>query len=43
MVQRGQTLYSIARHYGTTMWAIAIANNLRNPNIIYLGQRLAIP
>jgi spore germination protein len=43
IVQRGETLYSIARRYGTTFWAIAVANNLNNPNIIYAGQRLLIP
>jgi LysM repeat protein len=43
VVQAGQTLYSIARHYGTTYWAIAMANNLANPNVIYAGQRLVIP
>jgi len=42
-VQRGDTLYSIARRYGTTHWAIAIANNLSNPNYIYPGQGLVIP
>jgi LysM repeat protein len=43
VVQRGETLYSIARRYGTTVWAIAMANNLSNPNVIYAGQRLVIP
>lgn len=43
VVQSGETLYSIARHYGTTYWAIAMANNLPNPNVIYAGQRLVIP
>jgi LysM repeat protein len=43
VVQFGETLYSIARHYGTTFWAIAMANNLANPNVIYAGQRLVIP
>jgi LysM repeat protein len=43
VVQLGETLYSIARRYGTSVWAIAMANNLYNPNVIYAGQRLAIP
>lgn len=43
IVQSGETLYSIARRYGTTYWAIAMANNLANPNVIYAGQRLVIP
>ena len=43
IVQVGETLYSISRRYGTTYWAIAMANNLANPNVIYAGQRLVIP
>jgi LysM repeat protein len=43
IVQRGETLSSIARRYGTTAWAIAIANGLRNANYIWAGQRLYIP
>ena len=42
VVQRGETLYSIARRYGTTAAALATANGLRNPNFIYVGQRLTI-
>jgi LysM repeat protein len=43
VVQRGQTLHSIALRYGTTAAALASANGLRNPNFIYVGQRLTIP
>jgi len=43
VVQRGETLWSIALRYGTTPWAIANANGLRNMNCIYVGQRLVIP
>jgi spore germination protein len=43
IVRRGETLASIARWYGTTVRAIMRANNIRNPNIIYRGQRLVIP
>ncbi|MFN2226843.1 MAG: LysM peptidoglycan-binding domain-containing protein, partial [Anaerolineae bacterium] len=43
VVQRGQTLASIALRYGTTAAAIASANGLRNPNLIYVDQRLTIP
>lgn len=43
IVQRGETLYSIARRYNTTYWAIAVANHLSNPNVIYAGQHLVIP
>jgi LysM repeat protein len=43
IVQRGETLFSIAVRYGTTTQAIASANGLSNPNYIYAGQRLRIP
>ncbi|NLF01894.1 MAG: LysM peptidoglycan-binding domain-containing protein, partial [Anaerolineales bacterium] len=43
VVQRGETLYSIARRYSVGMWDIARANGLTNPNRIYVGQRLVIP
>jgi LysM repeat protein len=43
VVQPGDTLYSIARRFGTTYWAIAQANHIVNPNRIYVGQRLVIP
>ena len=43
VVQRGQTVASIARYYGTSVAAITAANGLRNPSLIYVGQRLRIP
>jgi LysM repeat protein len=43
IVQHGETLTSIARRYGTTVWTLARMNNLPNPNIIYAGQRLHVP
>ena len=43
VVQPGDTMYSIARRYGVSMWAIAEANGIVNPNFIYVGQRLIIP
>jgi LysM repeat protein len=42
-VQPGQTLYSIASNYGTSVWAISCANGIYNPNYIYAGQVLVIP
>lgn len=42
-VQRGDTLFSIARRHGTTVGAIVAANNIPNPNLIYVGQQLEIP
>jgi len=43
VVKRGDNLTRIARRFGTTWQAIATANRLRNPNLIYPGQRLLIP
>ncbi|MDI9628417.1 MAG: LysM peptidoglycan-binding domain-containing protein [Acidobacteriota bacterium] len=42
-VQPGDTLYRIAARYGTTVTAIANANNIADPNLIYPGQVLMIP
>ncbi len=43
VVRRGDTLAKIALRYGVTVRALSRANNLRNPNLIYVGQRLLIP
>jgi LysM repeat protein len=43
IVRPGQTLYSIASSYGLSTWAIARANGVWNPNMIYTGQVLIIP
>ena len=43
VVQRGDTLNKIAAEFGTTARAIAVENNIRNINLIYVGQRLIIP
>jgi LysM repeat protein len=42
-VKRGDTLTTIALQYRTTVWALAIANNLANPSFIWVGQGLTIP
>jgi len=39
----GQTLYRISLIYGVTVDALVRANNLANPNLIYVGQVLRIP
>ncbi|RMF81289.1 MAG: LysM peptidoglycan-binding domain-containing protein [Chloroflexi bacterium] len=41
-VVRGDTLGSIARRFGTTIQAIASANGIANPNLIFPGQVLTI-
>jgi len=43
VVQPGENLYRIALLYGVTWDAIARANGLWNPNLIYAGQVLVIP
>jgi lipoprotein-anchoring transpeptidase ErfK/SrfK len=43
VVQRGDTLSRIAARYGVSAGALAAANGIRNPNLIYTGQRLSIP
>jgi murein DD-endopeptidase MepM/ murein hydrolase activator NlpD len=42
LVKSGETLSRIARRYDTTIEAITAANDLRNANLIYPGQRLTI-
>ena len=41
-VQPGDTLWGIAERYGTTVSALAAANGIRNPDLIYPGQVLRI-
>jgi LysM repeat protein len=43
VVRAGQNLTQIARSYGVTVNAVVRANNLWNPNVIYVGQVLVIP
>ncbi len=43
VVQRGDTLYSIARRYGVSVWELAAYNNIYNMDRIYVGQVLFIP
>jgi len=43
VVQRGETLYSIASLYGVSVEAIAAVNALDDPAHIVVGQRLIIP
>ena len=43
VVQRGENLFRIALRYNTTVEAVAAANGIRNPQLIYVGQKLTIP
>lgn len=43
VVRLGETLFSIAHRYNTTIRAVAELNSILNPNLIHIGQRLIIP
>ncbi len=43
VVKAGDTVSGLAVRYGTTVTAIANANNLSNPSLIRIGQTLTIP
>lgn len=42
VVKRGDTLTAIAKKYNTTIKKIAADNNIKNVNLIYVGQKLKI-
>ncbi len=43
VVQQGDTLFAIARRFGTSVQALATANNIADPGKISAGQTLTIP
>ena len=42
-VVKGDTLWSIARRYNTTVEELVRLNNIKNKDLIYIGQKLKIP
>jgi N-acetylmuramoyl-L-alanine amidase len=42
-VRAGESLWTIARHYGVSIGSIAAANAIADPGRIFAGQRLTIP
>jgi len=42
-VQFGENLYRISLRYGTSVQAIATANNISNPNVVFAGRVLCLP
>ncbi|HZX46041.1 MAG TPA: LysM peptidoglycan-binding domain-containing protein [Clostridia bacterium] len=42
-VRPGDTLYSIARNFNTTVHNILVFNDIPNPDLIFVGQVLIIP
>ena len=43
MIQRGDTLWLVARRFQVTVSQLMVANAIANPNYIYYGQVLVIP
>lgn len=43
VVQKGNTLSEIARRYKTSVKELVLLNNISNPNLIFLGQRIIVP
>ena len=43
VVQAGETLTGIARTYGVSAEELVLLNELTNPDLVYVGQRLALP
>lgn len=41
-VQRGDTLYAIAKKFGTSINQLVVWNNIKNPNLIYAGTKLRV-
>lgn len=42
-VKSGDTVWGFSQQYSTTIDSISTANQLANPNLIYVGQQLVIP
>ena len=42
-IQRGDTLWALSRRFHTTVDALARANHIANPNLIFAGAQLTIP
>lgn len=42
VVKKGDTLFSIAKRYGTSVTKLVELNNIKNPNLIYVNQKIII-
>src|SRR5690606_14242778 len=42
-VKKGDTLSHIAKKYGTTVKKLVDLNNIKNPDLIYPGQKIKLP
>jgi LysM repeat protein len=43
VVRKGETLATIARKHGVSVAALAQANGIKNPNVVYAGRTLVVP
>ena len=43
VIKKGDSLPVIAQRYGTTVKTLCELNNIKNPNLIYAGNKLLIP
>ena len=43
VIKKGDCLSVIAQRYGTTVKTLCELNNIKNPNLIYAGNRLLVP
>jgi LysM repeat protein len=43
VVKRGDTLGAIAKRYGTSVAVLVKMNGIKNPNIVFVGQKLGVP
>ena len=41
-IAEGETLSEIAEHFGTTVSALVKLNGLKNPDLIYAGQKIRV-
>lgn len=43
IIKPGDTLYGLSKSYGITVAELAQINNIKNPNLIFAGEKLLIP
>ena len=43
VIQKGDCLSVIAQRFGTTVKTLCELNSIKNPNLIYAGNRLLVP
>ena len=43
VIQKGDCLSVLAQRYGTTVATLCELNNIKNPDLIYAGNKLLVP